>query len=124
MADSRLPYHFKDSEIIDTEQFEDMRELLEEDFPELLEVYFIDSKQRIASLRSALANNDNVAGFEAAHALKGASANLGAIQLIGLSDQLQAACCAQKIDQSRLIIEALSIALKDIENEIKQRLNN
>ena len=124
MADSRLPYHFKDSEIIDTEQFEDMRELLEEDFPELLEVYFIDSKQRIASLCSALANNDNVAGFEAAHALKGASANLGAIQLIGLSDQLQAACYAQKIDQSRLIIEALPIALKDIENEIKQRLNN
>ena len=124
MADSRLPYHFKDSEIIDTEQFEDMRELLEEDFPELLEVYFIDSKQRIASLCSALANNDNVAGFEAAHALKGASANLGAIQLIGLSDQLQVACYAQKIDQSRLIIEALPIALKDIENEIKQRLNN
>ena len=124
MADSSLPYHFKDSEIIDTEQFEDMRELLEEDFSELIEVYFIDSKQRIASLYSALENNDNVAGFEAAHALKGASANLGAIQLISLSEQLQAACCAQKIDHSRLIIEALPIALKDIENEIKQRLNN
>ena len=124
MADSSLPYSYKDSEIIDADQFEDMRELLEEDFQELIEVYFIDSKQRIASLYSALANNDNVAGFEAAHALKGASANLGAIQMISLSDQLQAACSAQQIDQSRSIIEALPIALENIENEIKQRLNN
>ena len=124
MADSSLPYPYKDSEIIDADQFEDMRELLEEDFQELIEVYFIDSKQRIASLYSALANNDNVAGFEAAHALKGASANLGAIQMISLSDQLQAACSAQQIDQSRPIIEALPIALENIENEIKQRLNN
>lgn len=124
MADSSLPYPYKDSEIIDADQFEDMRELLEEDFQELIEVYFIDSKQRIASLYSALANNDNVAGFEAAHALKGASANLGAIQMISLSDQLQAACSAQQIDQSRSIIEALPIALENIENEIKQRLNN
>lgn len=124
MANAHSPKHSIDSEIIDIEQFEDMRDLLEEDFLELIQVYLADSKQRIAALYSALTNNDNAAGFEAAHALKGGSANLGAIQLINLSDQLQAACSAQKISQSRLLIEALPLALKEVENDINKRLNN
>ncbi|WP_310734119.1 Hpt domain-containing protein [Psychrobacter sp. GP33] len=124
MVNAHSSKHSIDREIINIEQFEDMRDLFEEDFIELIQVYFTDSKQRIASLYSALTNNDNVAGFEAAHALKGGSANLGAIQLINLSDQLQSACSAQKIDQSRLLVEALALALKEVENEINQRLNN
>lgn len=124
MANAHSSKHYIDSEIINIEQFEDMRDLLEEDFFELIQVYFTDSRQRIASLYSALISNDNAAGFEAAHALKGGSANLGAIQLITLSDQLQAACSAQKINQSKALIEALPLALKEVENEINQRLNN
>ncbi len=111
-----------DSEIINHEQFEEMRDLLEDDFAELLQTYIIDSQQRIVMLRTAQAANDNANGFETAHALKGASANLGATQLIELSGQLQELCRANKIGQQAALIEQTAVALQRVEQEINQRL--
>ncbi len=110
------------NEILNHEQFEEMRELLEEDFADLVQTYIVDSKQRIVSLRIAQQTNDNANGFEIAHALKGASANLGATQLVLLSDQLQEACRANQIDSQAEVVEKTALALQDVEQEINQRL--
>ena len=111
-----------DSEIINNEQFEDMRDLLEEDFSDLIQTFITDSWQRVELLRGAQADADNSHGFETAHALKGASANLGATQLVDLSGQLQEACREQKIDIQAALIERISVALRHVEQEINQRL--
>lgn len=111
-----------DNEVINDEQFEDMRELLEEDFADLIQTYIIDSEQRIELLRTAQVANDNANGFEAAHALKGASANLGATQLVTLSGQLQEACRANTISEQATLIAEISLALQRVEQEINQRL--
>ena len=58
-----------DHEIINDEQFEEMRDLLEEDFADLVQSYITDSQNRLLQLRTAQANNDNANGFEVAHAL-------------------------------------------------------
>ena len=110
------------NEIINDEQFDDMRDLLEEDFVDLIQVYFTDSQQRIADLRSAQQKDDNANGYEIAHALKGASANLGATQLMHLSGQLQEACRERLIGDQAELIEAVAVALQRVEQEIKQRL--
>ena len=109
-------------EIINDEQFDDMRDLLEEDFVDLIQVYFTDSQQRIADLRSAQQKDDNANGYEIAHALKGASANLGATQLMHLSGQLQEACRERLIGEQAQLIEAVAAALQRVEQEINQRL--
>ncbi len=111
-----------DSEIINEEQFADMRELLEGDFAGLVQIYIVDSKQRIDLMRAAQSSNDNANGFEAAHALKGASATLGTTQLVVLSDQLQDACRARKIGAQAALIEQISMALHHVEQEINLRL--
>ena len=110
------------NEIINDEQFDDMRDLLEEDFVDLIQVYFTDSQQRIADLRSAQQKDDNANGYEIAHALKGASANLGATQLMHLSGQLQEACRERLISDKAELIEAVAVALQRVEQEINQRL--
>ena len=109
-------------EIVNDEQFEDMRDLLEEDFADLIRVYFVDSERRIAALMVAQQENDNPNGFEAAHALKGASANLGATQLVRLSSQLQEHCRERRISEQAGLIEEIAIALQCAEQEINQRL--
>ncbi|ALF60673.1 histidine kinase [Psychrobacter urativorans] len=109
-------------EVINHEQFEEMRDLLEEDFADLVQTYLTDSQKRIDSLRVAQVAGDNANGFEAAHALKGASANLGATQLVTLSGQLQEACRAHQISHSATVIEHLSEALHHVEQQIYQRL--
>lgn len=111
-----------DNEIINHEQFEDMRDLLEEDFADLVQTYIIDSQQRIKLLHTAQAANDNNSGFETAHALKGASANLGATQLVALSGKLQEACREHTISRQTALIENISSALQLVEQEINQRL--
>ena len=110
------------NEIINDEQFDDMRDLLEEDFVDLIQEYFTDSQQRIADLRSAQQKDDNANGYEIAHALKGASANLGATQLMHLSGQLQEACRERLISDKAELIEAVAVALQRVEQEINQRL--
>ena len=112
----------KIDEIINDEQFDDMRDLLEEDFVDLIQVYFTDSRQRITDLRSAQQKDDNANGYEIAHALKGASANLGATQLMHLSGQLQEACRERLIGEQAQLIEAVAVELQRVEQEIKQRL--
>lgn len=112
-----------DNNIINHEQFEDMRDLFEEDFADLIRTYLTDSQQRIILLRAAQAANNNANGFEAAHALKGASANLGATQLVALSDQLQEYCRERKINQQTKLIENIAIALQCAEQEINKRLS-
>ena len=111
-----------DDEIINDEQFDDMRDLLEEDFVDLIQVYFTDSQQRITDLRDAQQKDDNANGYEIAHALKGASANLGATQLMHLSGQLQEACREHLISEQAQLIEAVAAALQRVEQEIKLRL--
>ena len=112
----------KIDEIINNEQFDDMRDLLEEDFVDLIQVYFTDSQQRITDLRNAQQKDDNANGYEIAHALKGASANLGATQLMHLSGQLQEACRERLIGDNAELMEAVAAALQRVEQEIKQRL--
>ena len=109
-------------EIINDAQFEDMRELLAEDFAELLQIYIAESQQRLLTLQRAQASDNNSHGFEAAHALKGASANLGASQLVDLSDQLQEACRQRNIGQQTALIAQTATALQRVEQQINQRL--
>ena len=99
-----------------------MRDLLEEDFADLIQVYLTDSQQRIQSLRIAQQQNDNANGFEIAHALKGASANLGTTQLMRLSSQLQERCREQRIGEQAALIEDIAAALQRAEQTIKQRM--
>lgn len=109
-------------EIVNIEQFDDMRDLLEEDFADLVEVYFTNAQQRIVKLRQAQQEADNANGYELAHALKGASANLGTTQLMNLSSQLQELCREQRIGDSAQLIEDIAIALDSAEQDINQRL--
>ena len=111
-----------DDEIINAEQFEDMRDLLEEDFVDLLQVYFNDCRRRITELRQAQQEEDNANGFELAHALKGASVNLGATQMTRLGSQLQELCRERLISEQAPLIEDIAVALQRTEQDINQRL--
>ena len=109
-------------EIINDAQFEDMRELLEEDFYDLVQTYLLDSEQRLVKLRVAAQNNDNSNGFEIAHALKGASLNLGATQLAALSHRLERSCRAHKLSEQNTLLNDITVALEHVKIDINQRL--
>lgn len=108
--------------VIDYEQFDEMRDLLEDDFQELVSTYIIDSRHRIGLLATAVTENDNVNGFEIAHAIKGASANLGAVQMLELSSKLQEASRANTINQYESTVGQMMAAMNTLEADIQKYL--
>ena len=110
--------------VINDEQFEDMRDLLEDDFADLVKTFLTDCHQRLSVLNQAQQDNDNALGFETAHAMKGASANLGAELLMRLSSDFQEACRNQTISDLSALITKLSEALIQTETAVNQRLGS
>ncbi|MFT5451740.1 MAG: HPt (histidine-containing phosphotransfer) domain-containing protein [Enterobacterales bacterium] len=74
---------------IKKEMIEELKELMEDDFPLLLNTFLDDSNKRLVDLKFALAENNANEVRELAHGFKGSSANLGAEKLAEISSDLE-----------------------------------
>lgn len=66
-----------------------LRDVMEDEFPVLLETFLTDSAERLRQIRQALAQADSQALRLAAHSFKGSCSNMGAPLLAGLCKQLE-----------------------------------
>ena len=63
-----------------------LREVMEDEYPSLLETFIADSEKRLRVLRMA---EDAAQMMEAAHSFKGSSSNMGATRLTELCSELE-----------------------------------
>lgn len=110
------------NDVIDIQQFDELKDLLEEDFIDLVKTYMKDSLMRLQELQEAYETDDNAKGFDAAHTLKGASANLGARYLTELCYQMQEACRNQKITLKKDLLDAIERELTLVHQEVNLRI--
>jgi HPt (histidine-containing phosphotransfer) domain-containing protein len=79
--------------VIDLESIENLRALNpgdgDEFLREIIGIYLEDTPQRIAELEESLASGDTARFTRAAHSVKGSSANLGAMAVRGIAEQLE-----------------------------------
>lgn len=66
---------------LDEALLEELRNILDDEFPSLISTYIQDSGVRVDDMRQAFSRGDIDTVRKAAHSLKGASANLGLIYL-------------------------------------------
>lgn len=66
---------------LDEALFEELRSILDTEFPTLIQTFIQDSAVRLGELRDAFGRGEADAVRKAAHSLKGASANLGLVAL-------------------------------------------
>lgn len=83
---------------IDNEQLAELKEVLEDEFGILISTYLADAKLRLQLIEQGLQNQDYDAVRLAAHSLKGASANLGALLLAQICERLEHDCKAGHYD--------------------------
>ena len=69
---------------LDEALFEELRSILDTEFPTLIQTFVHDSTVRVGELRDAFGRGDSDGVRKAAHSLKGASANLGLVALAEL----------------------------------------
>lgn len=100
------------SDSIDKDIIVMLKEVMEEDFQELLDTFLNDSRERIPLLQEQLASGDSEGLRQSAHSLKGSS-NLGAIKLSELCFQIE-----QKAKQQQL--EDLAGILQQVESEFER----
>lgn len=82
---------------MDVVLLEELRGILEEEFPSLIATYIQDSGVRVRDLRQAMLRGDAEAVRKAAHNLKGSSANLGLVHLADLCRGIEDAASAGRL---------------------------
>ncbi len=99
--------------MIDTEKLKDLREIMADDFPDLIEIFFDDTQARFNNLQQLLKQTpvDNLAIRNEAHTLKGSSSNLFATELQQLLFKLEKMAFENHLEDRGDLME-------QIENEI------
>jgi HPt (histidine-containing phosphotransfer) domain-containing protein len=76
--------------VIDTNVLEDIRDLMEDDFPDLVRRFLKDSVDLLDQIDQGIAKGDADSVHRAAHTLKSSSAALGALALSERAKHLEA----------------------------------
>lgn len=103
---------------IDNEQLAELKEVLEDEFGILITTYLADAKLRLQLIEQGLQNQDYEAVRLAAHSLKGASANLGALILAKLCEKLEHDCKIGQHNELRCSVGIITEELKLISQEL------
>ncbi len=84
-----------------------LKEVMEDEYPLLLETFLCDSQERIRLLQQAIANDDAPAVRNAAHSFKGSCSNMGAALLAGFCKQLEEAGRTAQLAQAPALLSAI-----------------
>jgi len=85
---------------------------------EIIRAFHSDAEERIAAMRTAIADGDAGALRAAAHALKGASGNVGARQMMRLCEQLQALGMAGTLQGAGELLARLDAAFAKVQEAL------
>jgi len=103
---------------LDHDMLEELKDIMEDEFLELLKAFLSDSETRITSLGSAYAANDHVNARNIAHSFKGSSSNIGARALSQLCKELEAIALAGDISDAGALIESVEAEYRCVYTEL------
>jgi HPt (histidine-containing phosphotransfer) domain-containing protein len=86
---------------LDPDVLSGLQEVMEDEYPRLLETFLHDSEERVTALRKA--RDDAKALGHIAHSFKGSSGNLGAVRLAQLCQRLEAESAEPASDLGALV---------------------
>ncbi|MFT7687776.1 MAG: chemotaxis protein histidine kinase CheA [Candidatus Azotimanducaceae bacterium] len=74
---------------LDKATFDELKEIMEEDFTVLLETYLLDSDTKLVALKASFEQRELEMIREVSHGFKGSSLNIGAHTLAGLLTKIE-----------------------------------
>jgi HPt (histidine-containing phosphotransfer) domain-containing protein len=92
---------------LDETVLEELRDILEGEFPVLLQTYIADSIARLNDIEQAMAAADATALRKAAHSLKGSSGNLGLLAMAHYCSEIEEAGRSGNIEHATTCVDAL-----------------
>lgn len=107
------------AERLDQAMLAELRALMEDEFPTLLEAYLADSERRLLEASDAWAAGDFDALRRSVHSLKGASSNLGATELAGRCQTLEHLARDQVADGVPEALDAVTAELREVQAALR-----
>jgi HPt (histidine-containing phosphotransfer) domain-containing protein len=104
---------------LDMNLINDLRELMEDEFNALVEIYLNDSSVRIEQISAAVAAADGAEIRHTAHSLKGSSSNIGAAGLASLCQSLEEMGKNNQLDNSSAQLQLIKSELLTVQNELR-----
>lgn len=92
---------------LDDEILQTLRDVLEADFPQLIETFVRDSANHLERIEQALEAQDSDTVRRAAHSFKGSASNVGAQQLATLCQAVEDGGRAARLDEVPERLEAV-----------------
>jgi HPt (histidine-containing phosphotransfer) domain-containing protein len=107
---------------LNTAILDELKDILEGEFPVLLDTYIRDSIARVQELEQALAAGDATTLRKAAHSLKGSSGNLGLQLMAQYCNDIEEAGRTGVIAGLAPLLESLRQERVTVEQILRQRL--
>lgn len=90
---------------------------------EIVELYFADQALLLDHIREALAANDSARLLDRAHALKGCSINLGAVEIGSLCEKIEQLSAARELSEAAAIVDQLEFEASAVRHELQLELS-
>ncbi|PJK37249.1 histidine kinase [Pseudomonas sp. S10E 269] len=90
---------------LDPEVLSGLQEVMEGEYPKLLDTFLDDSQKRVEALRKA--RDDAKALGRIAHSFKGSSGNLGAVRLAQLCQRLEVESVGAEVRDLRALVDQI-----------------
>ena len=103
---------------LNLEQLAELKEVLEDEFSVLITTYLEDAQLRQQMITAAISAKDYDAARLAAHSLKGASANLGALMLAEICEHLEHDCRAGRYENCEVYNQQIVEEFVVVKNEL------
>lgn len=115
-----------DTPVIDLQSIENLRELNpgdnDEFLREIIGIYLEDTPNRLRELAQSLATGDAPTFTRAAHSVKGSSANVGAMGVRAVAEQLEHQAQRQGLAQVAALLQELQAEFARAEAELHRML--
>ncbi|NIB43202.1 Hpt domain-containing protein [Pseudomaricurvus alkylphenolicus] len=105
---------------VDTETLAMLKEVMEDDFNNLINTFLDDARQRLPLLREQLAASDYEALRRTAHSLKGSSSNLGAMPLSELCFQVEHRANEHQLSGVEGILQEIDAEFQQVSDILSQ----
>ncbi|WP_017939564.1 Hpt domain-containing protein [Zestomonas thermotolerans] len=99
-----------------------LQEVMEDEYPQLLETFINDSRDRLGTLQQALGAADAQTLRLAAHSFKGSCSNMGAPLLAGLCRQLEDAARRECLEEVPALLERIAAEFAIVSIRLKGEL--
>ena len=106
-------------EHLDKDMLLELREVMEEEFPSLIQTYLIDSSDRLDQLQTAINSSEWQNVLSIAHGFKGSSVNIGANQLSILCQEIEQCAKGENQDQLNDRFERLTEEFETVKDALE-----